>query len=164
MMRYMSGYRKNSSTPKQIAYARRMWGGEMINKKQLALDVGYAPSVAACAGNAVEKSRGFANAMANLAAESNDLALTIMHEFKARGVQSFTNKDLIGSLNAIGNAWGRFNSALTKERDLTGPNTKLGQNKLRTIILQQVENQTLIPQGSVVHDVEKLPTEEQLDF
>ena len=78
----------------------------MMNKKQLALDVGYAPSVANIAGIKIEKSRGFANAMANLAAESNDLALTIMHEFKARGVESFTNKDLIGSLNAIGNAWG----------------------------------------------------------
>ena len=135
-----------------------------MNKKQLALDVGYAPSVANIAGIKIEKSRGFANAMANLAAESNDLALTIMHEFKARGVESFTNKDLIGSLNAIGNAWGRFNNALMKEKDMTGPNTKLGQNKLRTVILNQIENQTIMPSGTVLHDVETLPTEEDLDF
>lgn len=159
-MRGMSGYRKNSSTPKQIAYARRMWGGELLNKKQLAIDVGYSPSTANNAGLKIEKSRGFNNAMATLAAESNDLALTIMHEFKARGVNSFSNKDLIGSLNAIGNAWGRFNTALTKHNDMTGPNTKLGQNKLRTVILQQVENQTILPQTPI----EVLPTEEMLDF
>jgi hypothetical protein len=148
---------KNGSTPKQIAYARRMWGGEMTNRKQLALDVGYSPSVANVVGNKIEKSRGFQNAMANLAAESNSLALTIMHEFKARGVQDFSNKDLIGALNAIGSAWGRFNNALTKEYDREGPNSKNGQNRLRTVILQQIENQTVMPSGTVLHD--GVPTE-----
>lgn len=135
---------KHGSTPKQMAYARRLWGGgDYSSKKQLALDVGYAPSVANTVGEHIEKSRGFQNAMANLASESNSLALTIMHEFKARGVQDFSNKDLIGALNAIGSAWGRFNNALVKERDMDGPNSKLGQNRLRAVILQQVENQTI---------------------
>lgn len=144
--------RNNRSTPRQTAYARRLWGGkDVVNKKQTALDVGYSPSIANSV-IVVEKSKGFQNAMANLAAESNSLALTIMHEFKARGVQDFSNKDLIGALNAIGSAWGRFNTAMTKERDMTGPHTKLGQNRLRTVILNQIENQTVMPNNTVIHE------------
>lgn len=155
---------KFTSTPKQVAYARRLWGGEHTSKKQLALDVGYSPTTANVVGAKIEKTRGFQNAMANLAAESNSLALTIMHEFKARGVQDFSNKDLIGALNAIGGAWARFNTALSKHNDMTGPNTKLGQNKLRTVILQQVENQTVLPSGTILHSMDELPSEEELDF
>lgn len=143
---------KNGSTPRQVAYARRMWGAkDVVSKKQTALDVGYSPATANSA-KVIERGRGFHNAVANLAAESNSLALTIMHEFKARGVQDFSNKDLIGALNAIGSAWGKFNNGLERERDMTGPNTKLGQNRLRTVILNQIENQTVLPNNTVIHE------------
>ena len=156
---------KHGSTPKQVAYARRLWGGgDYESKKQLALDVGYSPSVANTVGQHIEKSRGFQNAMANLASESNSLALTIMHEFKALGVEDFSNKDLIGALNAIGSAWGRFNNALMKERDMDGPGTKLGGNRLRTVILQQVENQTVMPSGTVLRTTSPAQDEDDLGF
>lgn len=91
--------------------------------------------------------------MSKLASESNGVALSILHEFRMRGVHEFSNKDLIGALNAIGSAWGRFNTPLMKNMD--GPGTKLGMNKLRTVIMQNVENQTINA---------PMPTEKELDF
>lgn len=129
--------KKRGSTMKQIAYARRIFGAEGKNKKQIALDVGYSPSVANSIAAHIENKPGFNNAMALLAADSNNLALAAMHEFKARGFADFSNKDLVGALNAIGSAWSRFN-AVPKGEGGT-PST----NKLRTVILQQIENQTV---------------------
>lgn len=144
------------STPRQTAYARRIWAGAGNSKKEIAIDVGYAPSTANVAVDHIEKTKGFHNAMAKLAAESNGVALSILHEFRVRGVQDFSNKDLIGALNAIGSAWGKFNAPLLKNMD--GPGTKAGNNRLRTVILQQVENQVINAPPPV------LPSEEQLDF
>ena len=125
------------SSLRQLAYARRIFGGQGITKKEIALDVGYSPNVANSIASHVESTAGFNNAMAILAVESNNLALAAMHEFKARGFEDFSNKDLVGVLNAIGNAWSKFNAVKPERGD--------GQsgNKLRTVILQQVKNQTI---------------------
>ena len=130
---------KKGSSMKQLAYARRIFGGDGITKKQIALDVGYSPNVANSVSSHIENKAGFNNAMAALAVDSNNLALAAMHEFKARGFEDFTNKELIGALNAIGSAWSKFNQP-PKDTDR---NMNPKGNKLRTVILQQVENQTL---------------------
>ena len=129
---------RKGSSPKQVAYARRVFGGQGVSKKQIALDVGYSPNVANSISSHIENKPGFNNAMATLAVDSNNLALAAMHEFKARGFEDFSNKDLVGALNAIGNAWSKFN-AVPKD-----PNGTPSTNKLRTVILQQIENQTNI--------------------
>lgn len=131
------------STPKQTAYARRVFGGEGTSKKQIALEVGYSPSSANSIMTHIENKPGFQNAMLKLAKDSNNLALSAMSEFKARGFKEFSNKDLVGALNAIGSAWSKFNAPLSKHYNMDGPGTKLGNNKLRTIILQRIENQTV---------------------
>jgi hypothetical protein len=141
---------KRGATMQQIAYARRAWGGRADSKKQIALDVGYSPSVADSPKSKIEDHKGFNNAMAVLAAESNNLALSIMHEFKSRGVQDFSNKDLVGALNAIGGAWTRFNNGLREENHPVDN----GKNRLKTIVLQRIENQTLNT-GSI-REVEKI--------
>ena len=123
---------------KQMAYARRIFGGDGTSKKQIALDCGYSPYVSNSISSHIENKPGFNNAMAALAIDSNNLALAAMSEFKARGFEDFSNKELVGALNAIGSAWSKFN-AMPKEKD----NDRLGSNKLRTVILQQVENQTI---------------------
>lgn len=122
---------------KQMAYARRLLGAKGTSKKEIALDVGYSPNVANSIASHIENKPGFNNAMAKLAVDSNNLALAAMHEFKARGFKDFSNKDLIGALNAIGSAWSRFNE-IPKENKNNG-----SSNKLKTVILQQIENQTL---------------------
>ena len=138
---------KTGATMRQVAYARRVWGGKDQNKRQVALDVGYSPAVAASPKSKIEDHRGFNNAMALLASESNNLALSIMHEFKSRGVADFSNKDLVGALNAIGGAWTRFNQGLREENHPLDN----GKNRLRTVVLQQIENQTL--NTGPIHDV-----------
>jgi hypothetical protein len=153
--------KRKASTMKQMAYARRILGAQGDSKKSIALDVGYSPTSANSIVSHIESKPGFNNAMAALAIDSNNLALAAMHEFKARGFGDFSNKDLIGALNAIGSAWSRFNAGL-KEK----PITESG-NKLRTIILNQIENQTINPAAAesappVVVDIE--PTKEELDF
>ena len=128
---------KRGSSLKQLAYARRIFGGEGKCKKQIALDVGYSPYVANSISSHIENQPGFHNAMAQLAHDSNNLALEVMSQFKARGFNDFSNKDLVAALNAIGSAWSKFNQQDKRKED------PQNNNKLRTVILQQVENQTV---------------------
>lgn len=150
---------------KQMAYARRILGAQGDTKKNIALDVGYSPNVANSIMSHIENKPGFNNAMAALAIDSNNLALAAMHEFKARGFGEFTNRELTNALNAIGNAWSRFNQVPNEKKRDGG-----GENKLRTVILQQVENQTIntpnAPQVKppVTVDVEPEKVEEEMDF
>jgi hypothetical protein len=140
---------------KQMAYARRVFGGQGKCKKQIALDCGYSPNVANSISSHIENKPGFNSAMAALAVDSNNLALAAMHEFKARGFEDFSNKDLVGALNAIGSAWSRFNAP--------PPNPKgdgQSNNRLRTVILQQIENQTVLESNKVV----EVPPTDNNDF
>ncbi len=128
---------KKGSSLRQIAYARQAWGAKQRTKKQIALDVGYSPNVANSAVSKIESRPGFNNAMAKLAADSNHIALSVMHELKARGFEDFTNKDLVGALNAISQAWDRFNKGLIESNK---PEDN-GKNRLRTVILQNIAKQ-----------------------
>lgn len=159
---------KTGSTLKQTAYARRVFGAQGKDRKHIALDVGYSPAVANDVKAKIESKPGFNNAMAKLAAESNSIALQIMHEFQARGVKGFSDKNLVGALNAIGNAWSKFNGGLMADERERNKN-KGGGNKLRTVILQQVENQTIVQEKEEhITDVEASEPEEDeevdLDF
>ena len=86
----MSFIKKNGSTMKQMAYARKLFSADGINKKQMALDVGYSSNVANSISSHIENKPGFHNAMSALAVDSNNLALAAMHEFKARGFEDFS--------------------------------------------------------------------------
>lgn len=151
-----------------MAYAKRVFGAQGVTKKEIALDVGYSANVANSISSHIENKPGFNYAMTQLAVDSNNLALAAMSEFKARGFRDFSNKDLVGALNAIGSAWSKFN--VVKEK----PNDHPGTNKLRTIILQQVENQqisteaskTIVKEENTKPDkiVEVINDGEQLDF
>ena len=136
---------RNGSSLQQTAYAKRIFGGQGKCKKQIALECGYSPAVSNSVSSHVEKTVGFHNAMAKLAVDSNNLALAAMEEFQARGFKDFTNKDLVGALNAIGSAWSRFNAPLKEKGEGT-----TSTNKLRTVILQQIENQTNITPATAV--------------
>ena len=143
---------------RQMAYAKRILGGQGTSKKQIALDCGYSPNVANSISSHIENKPGFNNAMAALAIDSNNLALAAMHEFKARGFEDFTNKELVGALNAIGSAWSRFNAI---EKDKKPPSENA--NKLRTVILQRIENQTNVGSSSITPPPKVTSTEEPID-
>ncbi len=139
---------------KQLAYAKGLLGATGKSKKEIALQAGYSPAVANSVVSHIENQPGFNNAMKKLAVESNNLALAAMHEFKVRGFTEFSNKDLVGALNAIGNAWSKFN-AQPKEKDPGAGSS----NKLRTIYLQQIENQTILGDNKAPREATPLKEE-----
>lgn len=132
--------KRNGSTPKQLAYARRVFGAKGRSKKAIALDVGYGKNVAASVTQHIENKPGFHNAMIALALESNNLALAALHEYQKRGFGDFTNNELTSALNAIAGAWTKFNR-IPETTPPPGGGTE--RTDLRTVILQQVENQTI---------------------
>jgi len=164
----MTYIKRNGSTMKQMAYARKLFGGQGTSKKQIALDSGYSSAVANSVASHIESKPGFNNAMSQLALDSNNIALSVMHEFKSRGFEDFSNKDLTAALNAIGNAWAKFNTQPDKAKDSDAQ----GKNKLRNVVLQNIENQTFIQgDGDAPQDVEKkknmvrdVDVEPNLDF
>lgn len=149
---------------KQQAYARRVFSADGVNKKQIALDVGYSPNCSHSITTHIEATAGFQNAIAKLAYESNNLALAAISEFKARGFEDFTNGEMVNALNAIAGAWSKFSQPA---RELERSNNT-STNKLRTVILQQIENQTVLPGVTGVttqHESTHLPDQStQLDF
>jgi hypothetical protein len=128
----------NGTTPQQYAYATRLLGGQGTTKKEIALMAGYPPSIANNASTKIEKTEGFQNAVIKLATESNNLVLNIMAEYKARGFKKFSNKDLNGAINAISQAWDRFNKQRAPDQNRTPEG-----NPLRKVIMQKIENQTI---------------------
>lgn len=155
----MPGRNPKGSTIRQMAYARRVFNGDGASKKQVALEVGYGPNVANSVVSKIESKGGFQNAIALLARDSGNLALAAMNEMKARGFKDFSNKEIISAITATANAWSKFNAPLANAS--FGNGRKSDSNKLRTVILQRVENQTI---GST-EPVEKGDVAEQLkDF
>ncbi|MGI9142564.1 MAG: hypothetical protein ACR2IJ_05190 [Fluviibacter sp.] len=151
---------RNGHTLKQYAYARRVWGAKGADKKNIALDVGYSMATANKVKEKIESSPGFNNAIAKLAAESNNMAVAVLSEFKARGLKDFSNKDLVGALNAIGGAWAKFN-AIDIETAKSKKNPE--GNRLRAVIMNRIENQTInnpTPIPAVVEEVKEI----DLDF
>lgn len=112
-------------------------GGE--TKREMALLAGFAPSTADNVHDKVEKTEGFKNAMIDLALKSQNLVVAALNEFEARGLNKFSDKDLISSLNAIVNAFDRIH----KVREPHANKTPEG-NPLRAAVLQHVENQTVV--------------------
>ncbi len=129
---------RGGSTPKQYAYAQLKMTGGGRSKKEIGKLAGFSNSVAANAKYKIENTEGFHNAMLELATKSNNILLSILSEYQARGLKDFSNKDLNGAVNAIGAAWDRIenrrNPAKSKDPE---------QNPLRRAILQKVENQTI---------------------
>lgn len=130
---------RGGSTLKQLAYAKKLFNADGPSKKDIALSVGYSPSVANNVQVNIEETEGFHNAMKKLAIDSNNLLLEVMSEYKARGLSEFSNKDLNGAMNAIAAGWDRINKSQNP-----GKNKDPEQNPLRKVFMQRVENQTII--------------------
>ena len=154
----------NGSTPRQMAYAKRVFNGDGPNRKIIALDVGYPPNVANSIISKIESRPGFNNAMAKLAAESNRTALDALGEFTERGFKDFSNKDLVGAFRAIGGMAEKFNKSITDTR--YGSGIKGGTNKLRSVVLQRIENQTIVQAADRVNPLlheDQLPPDEMIN-
>lgn len=148
---------RGGSTIKQVAYVRKIFNGDGRSKKEIALSVGYSPTVANNALSKIEDTEGFQNAMLKMAQESNNLVLAVFSEYKARGLKDFTNKDLNGAMNAIASAWERIG----KQR-AGNSNNDPEKNPLRKVYMTKVENQTI---NNITPAIEKpLQKEDDLDL
>jgi len=127
---------KHGSTNKQKIYALKSFAGEG-SKKQIALDAGYTLNAANSVKTKIESTTGYKNAMVEILKESDNVVLNVFAEFRDRGFKGYDNKELLAALSVITSAWAKFN-----EVD-SGGEGKEKHSKLRTIIMQQVENQTV---------------------
>lgn len=125
---------KKGSTIKQFAYATRMMNGQAGSKKEAALLSGFSISVAENAKNKIESTDGFKNAVGVLAYRSNNLLVAVMNEFEVRGLSEFSNKDLVGAMNAITSAWAKID----EKRAPNKMKTEEG-NPLRGVFRRRVE-------------------------
>jgi hypothetical protein len=153
---------KTDSTGKQYEYAMKSFArGANTSKKQVALSVGYKPSVANSVVSKIESKQGYKNAVVQLAAKSNNLVIKVMDELNDRGFDKFSNKDLTGALGTLTKSWAQFNAPLLK------PDDNAGGNRLRTIFLQKINNQVVnnggaqkvLTAGAMDEDDQKLAEE-----
>lgn len=148
---------QRGSTPKQYAYAQLKLTGGGISKNEMARRAGFSPSVADNVKYKIESTEGYHNAMLEMATKSNNLVMATMSEFEARGMRSFDNKELIGALNAITNAWDRIETRRAPARQKDPE-----QNPLRRMILEKSEKTTTTvtveeiapPVNEVIRDTE----------
>lgn len=128
--------RKNGSTLKQYAYAKKLLGAEKQTKKEIALSVGYSPSIAENTKSMIEQTEGFDNAMNALASETGNLVMQIYHTLKNKDLSKESVPVLLDAVTTMANAWERFTPKQTAEKGK-------GANKLRGIVLQRIEHQTI---------------------
>ncbi len=147
---------KTGSTVKQYAYAMRKLNGQGDTKMDMARSVGYSPTVARNISTKIEKTEGYHNAVIELATKSNNMVLAVMHEFEARGLKDFSNKDLVSALNAISGAWEKFEKRRVPDRT-QNPD----ENPLKKLVMNRIENQTIINNPAPVA-VEAAASETQL--
>lgn len=159
----------HGSTPKQFAYATRMLNGGADSKKEAALLSGFSMSVAENAKAKIEDTEGYHNAMEELALKSNNLMLAALSQFQARGLDGFTNKELIAALNAIGSAWERVEKQRNPQKELPGGNRLAGifQRKTvtETVIAAPAEVQAQpVPVEATDAEFTEAPSKEDMDF
>lgn len=127
------------STVKQYAYATRLLSGGASSKREAALLSGYSMTMAKNTKAKIENTEGFNNAIAKLAADSNNLLIGIIAEFKARGLDEFTNKELIAALNAMSNSWEKIDKRNHPEEK------PLLENPLRAIFTERTRTVEIGP-------------------
>jgi hypothetical protein len=152
----------NGSTPRQYAYANKLLNGDGLSKKDIARSVGFSPSLARNPKQKIESTEGFHNAIIELATKSNNILVAALHEYEARGFKKFTPGELATAVSTIMSVWEKFDKKLNPPEKEGG-----GTNKLRSIVLQRIENQTMnASPAKVVSKVEpiEVAAEEVLDL
>lgn len=149
---------RSGHTIKQYAYATRVLTGGAKSKKEAALLSGYSMTMAENAKAKIENTEGYQNAIGVLAAESNNLLLGIMAEFKTRGLKKFSNADLVKALNAMTGAWDK----IEERRSPSKMKTPEG-NPLRGVLMRRVEEVSVIPTVPATDVTASASSEEEED-
>ena len=134
---------KNGYTRKQYAYAQHSLSGKGKTKKEAALLSGFSPSVALKATEKIERTEGYANAMAALASETGNVALKVLHTLKHKNLENEDTRVLLEAVTVLASAWDRFTPKPSKDEE-----TRKDGNMLRAIFVETVkpkDAQTLTP-------------------
>lgn len=133
----MKTAKKVGYTRKQWAYARGLLGATEQSKKDIALSVGYPPSVANSTKSKIENLPGFSNAMAELAHETGNMTLGIYHLMKNK-MHNPIEADKIGfgqlleAVTVMSQAWERFTPKASASDNKLNP--------LKAILLEEVKS------------------------
>lgn len=161
---------KKGSTIKQYAYAVNRLNGNGRSKKEIALKSGFSMAVAENAKYKIEETEGYQNAIIVLAHESNNLLLAAYAEFKARGLEGFSNSELTKALNAISGAWAHIEKVRAPNKLKTpegNPLRGIFTRTTETAVIEQVpQKETPAPVPSTVVDAEfsEAPSDDDMDF
>lgn len=98
-------------TQRQIKYARGIMDGDKT-KQQVALNAGFSASTARVP-KSIENKRGFKLAVAYLAGQAGNTAMSLMYELQTRDLSKMNNKDLILYLDVLAKNVERFNYKLS---------------------------------------------------
>ena len=101
--------KKHPST-RQLRYAYGMMNFHR-SKRQVALDAGFSESTARVP-KSIENKFGFKLAMAQLAGETENVAMKLMFELQVRDLGKMTNKELLQYLEVMSRVHERFSSKL----------------------------------------------------
>lgn len=146
------------STIKQYAYATRRLSGTAKSKKEAALLSGYSLTMAENVKAKVEDTDGYQNALVVLGAESNNLLLSIMAEFKVRGLSEFSNKDLVSAMNAFTSAWAKIDERRAPNKLKTPEG-----NPLRSVFTERVTRTRTVAVGEAPANAE-VPETQDAEF
>lgn len=148
-----------------------MLNGGADSKKEAALLSGFSMTVAENAKAKIENTEGYHNAMEELALKSNNLMLAALSQFQARGLDGFSNKELIAALNAIGSAWERVEKQRNPQKDPGGSGNRLAgifkrTTVTETAVIAPTTETPAPPVHVVVHDAEftEGAADEDMDF
>ncbi len=125
---------KDGATFRQTQYARRILSGQGKNKKEIALSVGYAPSVASSVMSKIESTEGYANAVRSLADETGDIVMLAYASLKKRNLDNESTETILKSINILANAWQVFSNDKKQDQE---------PNRLRLALNQTIKSQTV---------------------
>ncbi len=144
---------EHGATRKQWAYAKNSLNPS-VSRGEAAKLAGYGPSLVSHPAR-IDQATGTQNAMAHLAAEAGNLALSAMHTLKSRGFDEFSNAELVRALTAIAGAYEKFQPKMKEPADGGAGSA------LRALLLSRNGNDV---QVSEVIDAEVIEEAEQNPF
>lgn len=120
------------SSQKQWAYAQNKLAGRASTKHELALLSGFSPATAKKVKEKIESKQGYKNAMVELARQSNNILVKVLHEFDKRDLTEFSNKEIIGAVKAITDSWAKIDTQKKESLDKDPE-----KNPLRALYVQR---------------------------
>lgn len=97
----------HGSTPRQMRYAEQRLGTNKSGR-QIALDIGYSPSVAHKALKKIENAEGTQTAYAKLYAKAGNLTMQVMAELSSRNLKTFENKEILSAVKIMVDAFDKL--------------------------------------------------------